>query len=383
MEEETHNMNDVSAGKPQQTWWQKNNDWILPLVTAGATAINPALGAAVGTASAGYLGAENMKYNEKLQEWNLTQQRLAEERSAEEYAKRLKEQNEYNEGWADRLRKEGYNPLFQISKGQAGVTASSNPTAPMSSVPQALSKQPSLAELLSAQKASADIRLTNAQASQVEEQTDKAFQEGKAQFIDNCITEYMYGHAPDIERQLKEFENRYTWNIVENEDGTFEIDMIADKRPSRKAHKLDIIIYNYHDKKYGDFKILEGSLPIRRAKEELISITGGNMQMAEDMAQSLAAFYGAIMDAKSTGTKASADLVRAFAQQLEADYKYGDTFNAKWFVEKGFELADTVLSAFDFVTQWKHMLKPKTTKRERHTYTSKEGTDTFETVTTE
>lgn len=381
---ESHNMNDITAGKPEQTWWERNDDWILPLVTSGATFINPAVGAAAGAASAGYLSYENQKYNEELQEWNLQQQQLAEKRANEEYEKRLKEQNEYNEGWADRLRKEGINPFFQITKGQSGAMASSNPTAPsMSSISQALSRQPSLGELLSAQKASADIRLTNAQASQVEEQTDKAFQEGKAQFIDNCITEYMYGHAPEIEHELKEFENRYTWETVDNDDGTFDIKMIANNKPSRKEHKLDVIIYNYHDDKYGDFKILEGSLPIRRAKEELISITGGNMQMAEDMAQSLAAFYGAIMDAKSTGTKASADLVRAFAQQLEADYKYGDTFNAKWFVEKGFELADTVLSALDFVTSWKNLLKPKTTKRERHTYNHPDGTSTLETTTTQ
>lgn len=371
---------------PERSWWEENNDWILPVGSGILSLINPALGSIAMGASTAYLSSEEKKYQQELLDWQQEQQYLAEKRANTEYDRRTDKANKYNENWAQRLLQQGINPLMQVTKGQSGAMASSLPSSPsVSSMPRSNFAPQSIGEMASLANAMADVRLKDAQAKNIETQSDKAFEEGKSQFLQNCITKFMYGEAPTIETDTALFEIRYGANV--DDDGNITFTNLGEvSRYKEKTIRLTCSLYKYLSDKYGDFVISEGSYNVRRAREELVGLVGDNYQIAEDLAQSWSGMYSTLVSALASGKQADAAMVTAMAKDLEANYHFGDEFNAKWWVDTALRLVQTGANVVDSIAQLKgeiYKAKPKTTKTERHTYTSKTGTDTYQTVTSE
>lgn len=360
---------------PDRSWWERNDDWILPVGSGILSLINPAIGSIATAASAAYLSSEEKQYQKELTDWQAQQQHLAEQRANAEYYNRTDTANKYNENWAQRLLQQGINPLMQITKGQAGAMASSQPGSPTAStMPRANFAPSSIGEMASLANSMADVRLKDAQAANIEEQTDKAFEEGKSQFLQNCITEFMYGEAPEILEDSQLFEIRYIPEIDDEGNVSF-----GKSEAVQRKIRMNVHLYKYPSEKYGDFVIYEGSFNVRKAREELLGLVGNNYEIAEDLAQSWSAMYSTLISALASGKQADAAMITAMAKDLEANYRFGDEFNTKWWIETALHMIQSGVGLAQSITQLKgeiFKLKPSDAKPGRQTYTPNTGTAT-------
>lgn len=105
-------------------------------------------------------------YNEQAYERQLKDSKEAEQRANDEYDRRQKAAQEYNDSWAARLIDQGFNPLAALSKGQ-GVTATNHQAPSQASVPQyarSASYAQGISQLLAANNQVAQIKLIESQA---------------------------------------------------------------------------------------------------------------------------------------------------------------------------------------------------------------------------
>lgn len=158
----------------KQNWYARNAGWINPLVGGLAgVATGGWLPALLGAIGGFATTALQNKYNKEAYQQQKEDALDAEMRANAEYDRRVKESNAYNEQWAQRLIKQGINPLSYITKGQAGAMASSNPSSPSSPVvPMAPSRQaPGISGLLEVAQAVTAIKHVQAQTNLINSQT--------------------------------------------------------------------------------------------------------------------------------------------------------------------------------------------------------------------
>lgn len=207
----------------QPNWWQRNQDWISPLITIGSSVLG-SLGGPLGTVLGGALGTAANAYftnkaNERLYEKQKQDQIEAENRANAEYNRRIEEQREYENNWDQRLREKGINPMTAIQKGGSGVTGS-NAAAPApspSGAPSALPTQSlDLSTMLQAlqvramlEKNAADVENTQAHTENIRAQTEgqnlenQFYSESTRAAIDKMISDIKVNESAEAANRVQ------------------------------------------------------------------------------------------------------------------------------------------------------------------------------------
>lgn len=159
----------------KESWYSRNASWLNPLL-GGIAGIStggllPAILGIVGGVATTYL---QNKYNKEAYQQQKEDALAAEQRANAEYDRRVDEANAYNENWAQRLMKQGINPLSYITKGQAGAMASSTPSSSSSPiVPMSPARQvPNISGLLEVAQAVTAMKHTQAQTDLIKSQAE-------------------------------------------------------------------------------------------------------------------------------------------------------------------------------------------------------------------
>lgn len=165
----------------ESSWWSRNSDWLLPVIGGiGSVATGGWLPALIGAAAGIYSNYQQNEYNKEQYERERQDALAAENRANEEYDRRQKAAQEYNDAWDQRLLAKGYSPYAALNKGQ-GVTSTS-PSAPSPiQMPHGIPRQSAMnsigtasqiaQQIASARQTAAQTRLTNAQADIVEKES--------------------------------------------------------------------------------------------------------------------------------------------------------------------------------------------------------------------
>lgn len=168
------NVETPNTNSKKESWYARNAGWINPIVGAlGGLATGGIVPAIIGALGGIATTAMQNKYNKEAYDQQIEDTLKAEQRANDEYDRRTDTANAYNEKWAERLIKQGINPLSYITKGQAGAMASSSSSSPSASVmPHAPARQaPNISGLLEVARAVTDMKHTQAQTNLINSQT--------------------------------------------------------------------------------------------------------------------------------------------------------------------------------------------------------------------
>ena len=201
----------TDAGIPFADKMDEYLDWVLKLST-----LVPGVGDFMKLLYAGY---STEKQNEKQRAWAEKQATIEYERQKE----LIKEANEYNELWDERLRSAGINPLSAFSKGTQGFQ-SSNAKAPSVGNPTMFSSIQSMMQMMSVMS---DIKLKTAQA-------NKTNAEATGQENENAT--YWERHRVTLDSMLQGLDSEKARTRILN--------CQADVAEATKQNDIDSVLFN-------------------------------------------------------------------------------------------------------------------------------------------
>lgn len=111
--------------------------------------------------------------------------------------------------------------------------------------------------------------------------------------------------------------------------------------PPKRKFSSNVRKWTKKNDHYGDFSIYSNSYLAKQKREEYNKALGENEKLRQDIELQATSLLFKLAETLTNGRKADADAVNAYAKHLETSFKYGDNYNAKFFIQLALQVLST------------------------------------------